>query len=206
MPVYYIEATHGPATYFQSSVSGQVIGVICGYKPMFFYHKSDNCRKELFDINVDLSEQKYVEIVPPKTGDVIYLLQNNINLYSPHAKKYFKVLGTEGFWVFLESTEDGSGVNIDIRNWVWWQNPEPKKVSPEKPAIVINDGDIIIQDGKQFKVTLTEIIPEQKFRIGDVINNRIILEAEFKNNEWHYKVYYRDTVTIYELPESHIKF
>lgn len=205
MPVYYNEAVDGPATYFQSSVSGQVIGVICGYKPMFFYHKSDNCRKELFDINVDLSEQKYVEIVPPKFDDVIYLSRNNINPNSPHVKKHFKVVGVDDFLIFLDSTEDGTKIHIDIRNWVW-HNVDLKKVSPEKPAIVINDGDIITQDGKQFKVTLTQVIPQQKYNIGMVIDSRVIVDAEFKDNEWYYMVYYRNTKELVEFREIFINF
>lgn len=205
MPVYYNEFKDGPAKYYQSKNTGQVIGVIDGYnKPMYFHFKSTNVHNELFYVNCNLEEDGYSEIVPPKTGDIILLKFNRINMFSPHCGHQFKVQETRNFRIVLNNLVTNENLVIDIRNWVW-----EKITSEGKNDLDINDGDIIEKDGKQFIVTLTEVIP-QKYPIGTVINDVFVIidTCLTKDNKHRYytlwnrkfgKIWYRREDEIPEL-------
>lgn len=202
MPVYYNEFKDGLAKYYQSKNTGQVIGVVDNFaKLMYFHFKSTNIHKELFFVNCNLEEDGYSEIVPPKTGDIILLKSNNINLFSPHAGHQFKVKETQQFRIVLTNLATDENLVVDIRNWVW-ENITPKeKVIPD-----IQSGDIIEKDGKKYKIILEEYIPPAKYAVGTVIRDGecVIVNTSYSGTNRYYTVYIKDEDEIFMYRESQV--
>lgn len=193
---YYNESIHGPVKYYRSDLGRQVIGVVNGHKPMFFWFNTDDSPKELFNMTFSLEEGKYVEIVPPKTGDIIRLTKNMVNRHSPNVNQDYEVENPEdGFRFYVRNLNTDQKLLIDSRKWVW------SIVEPKQTETTIGNGDIITKDGKQFTVTLTEV-PQQKYKVGDIVGDRIILETKLKNGKWYYESYHRPTKGISEIGES----
>lgn len=204
MPVYYNEPTHGIAEYYQNKANNQSIGVLRYCVPNLYFNIAPKTGKVIQVLDFNISESGFEKIIPPKKGDIIRLIKNNINSRSPDTKSpyegcTFEVINSKENLIDLIDKENKK-FTININNWVWEDVLEDVLFEDDLNDSTINDGDTITKDGKKYRVKLEEII-EQKYELGDVIKelDAVVVDVNQRSTTWHYSCYFRKQFQVISL-------
>lgn len=204
MLIYYNEQSHGIAEYYQNRANGRSIGVLSNSIPNLYFNIAPKTGKVIQVLNFDIYGSGFEKIIPPKKGDIIRLLKNNINSRSPDTKSpyegsTFEVINSKENRIELIDKENRK-FTININNWVWEDVLEEVLFEDDLNDSTINDGDTITKDGKKYRVKLEEII-EQKYELGDVIEelDAVVVDVTQRSTTWHYSCYFRKQFQVISL-------
>lgn len=174
--MFYIQKLHGePEFYYRAGERSSVFGIVNVQGIYYSFPAQTNNTIEMTELGKDIPKD-FCQVPVLSVGNKISLYREFDGIRKDLWNKQFIVTSIyplNKYIVYLDHV-DGTEENYLYVNLLDWDFYIFDKEQPVEKESTINDGDIIEKDGKQFIVTLTEVIP-QKYPIGTVINDVFVI-------------------------------